>query len=74
MNDNWTRIKLLDMLKAPGLGRNKPILGKAIITGDGVEIDKVLFEDIDVEFLSVDRKETILAQIDGFVKSLAVAI
>ena len=62
------------MLKAPGLGRNKPILGKAIIVADGEEIDPALYEDIDVEFLYQDRKESVLHQIDAFVKNLAVAI
>ena len=74
VNDNWTRIKLLDMLKAPGLGREKPILGKAIISGDGVELDKSYFEGLDVEFLSVDKKEPIGSQIDTLVKNLAVAL
>jgi len=31
-NDHWVRMKALDLLKAPGFGRKKPILGKAIVT------------------------------------------
>jgi hypothetical protein len=35
VNDQWVRMKLLDLLKAPGFGRNKPILGKALMgSGD----------------------------------------
>lgn len=32
VNDQWVRMKVLDLLKAPGFGRNKPIIGKAILT------------------------------------------
>ena len=74
VNDNWTRIKLLDMLKAPGLGRQKPILGKAIVVGSGVEVDKTNFEGLDVEYLGVDKKEPIGDQIDSLIKNLAVSI
>ena len=34
-NDHWVRMKALDLLKAPGFGRKKPILGKAIVTTSG---------------------------------------
>lgn len=39
VNDNWVRMKLLDLLKAPGFGRNKPILGRAIISDTADNID-----------------------------------
>ncbi|MDX1627147.1 MAG: DUF4062 domain-containing protein [Fulvivirga sp.] len=32
VNDQWVRMKLLDLLKAPGFGRKKPIKGKAIMS------------------------------------------
>jgi hypothetical protein len=32
VNDQWVRMKVLDLLKAPGFGRKKPIRGKAIIS------------------------------------------
>lgn len=31
VNDQWVRMKVLDLLKAPGFGRKKPIKGKAIV-------------------------------------------
>lgn len=34
VNDQWVRMKVLDLLKAPGFGRKKPIQGKAIV-GNG---------------------------------------
>jgi hypothetical protein len=35
VNDHWVRMKALDLMKAPGFGRKKPILGKAIVTPSG---------------------------------------
>ncbi len=31
VNDQWVRMKLLDLLKAPGFGRRKPILNKGVL-------------------------------------------
>jgi hypothetical protein len=31
VNEQWVRMKVLDLMKAPGFGRKKPITGKAII-------------------------------------------
>ena len=70
VNDNWVRMKLLDLLKAPGLGRSKPILGKAVIGGIGIEMNKELYEDFDLDIMSVDRKEPLSSQLDTFVKGL----
>jgi len=33
VNDQWVRMKLLDLMKAPGFGRTKPILNKGVIIG-----------------------------------------
>lgn len=34
MNDQWVRMKVLDVLKAPGFGRKKPVRAKAVICRD----------------------------------------
>lgn len=34
-NEQWVRMKAMDLLKAPGFGRKKPIIGKAIISEPG---------------------------------------
>jgi hypothetical protein len=34
MNDQWVRMKVLDVLKAPGFGRKKPIRAKAVVCSD----------------------------------------
>jgi hypothetical protein len=39
VNDQWVRMKVLDLLKAPGFGRKKPILGKAIIGSESTSVD-----------------------------------
>ncbi|MFT4735030.1 MAG: hypothetical protein ACI9K1_001988, partial [Arcticibacterium sp.] len=32
VNDQWVHMKLLDLLKAPGFGRNQPILGRLMLS------------------------------------------
>jgi len=40
VNDQWVRMKILDLLKAPGFGRNKPIQGKALVGTGNIETYK----------------------------------
>jgi hypothetical protein len=35
VNEQWVRMKVLDLLKAPGFGRKKPIKGKSIFAANG---------------------------------------
>ncbi len=70
VNDNWVRMKLLDLVKAPGLGRSKPVLGKAIVGGIGVDMNSKMYQDFDLEVLSMDRKEPLANQLDKFIKGL----
>ncbi len=39
VNDQWVRMKVLDLLKAPGFGRKKPIQGKALVAPENVNLD-----------------------------------
>jgi hypothetical protein len=43
VNDQWVRMKALDLLKAPGFGRKKPIIAKAILTAPGSTMSKDVF-------------------------------
>lgn len=43
-DEQWLRMKALDVLKAPGYGRTKPILEKVIFTQKDTRIDKVFYE------------------------------
>lgn len=74
VNTNWVRMKLLDLLKAPGLGRVKPIVGKAIIAGQGIELSKENYEDYEVNLIpSIGKKlneEAILEFIKGLNKAI----
>ncbi len=74
VNDNWVRMKLLDLLKAPGLGRRKPILGKAVIGGMGIDMNKELYADFDIEVLSIDKKEPLSKHLEKFISGLNKAI
>ncbi|HHP7242338.1 MAG TPA: DUF4062 domain-containing protein [Cyclobacteriaceae bacterium] len=38
-NENWIKIKLLDLLKAPGFGRNKPMKAKALLIDNQRDLD-----------------------------------
>lgn len=56
VNDQWVRMKMLDILKAPGFGRNKPVLGKAIVTAPGGNINKDSFFSNEVEIITGEEK------------------
>ena len=56
VNDQWVQMKVLDILKAPGFGRNKPILGKAIVGAPGELINKDTFKSNEVEIISGESK------------------
>lgn len=43
--DQWVRIKALDLTKAPGFGRKKPIVAKAILTTPGELSHREIFKD-----------------------------
>ncbi len=53
VNDQWVRMKVLDLLKAPGLGRSKPIKGKAVIT-TGASINLEAFKNHNIRILETD--------------------
>lgn len=55
VNDQWVRMKVLDLLKAPGFGRNKPIQGKAIVS----EMPLDLYKSQDVTLISGDSNKSI---------------
>lgn len=74
VNTNWVRMKLLDLLKAPGLGRVKPIVGKAIIAGHDVELNKDNFKDYEVELIQSNGKISSEEAITEFIKGLNKAI
>lgn len=59
VNDQWVRMKVLDLLKAPGFGRKKPILGKAIVTPQGNTQGLDGFKNQNLTLISGDQDKSI---------------
>jgi len=59
VNDQWVRMKVLDLLKAPGFGRKKPIQGKAIVTPEGSSSKLEGFKSQDLTLISGDQNKSI---------------
>ncbi len=55
VNDQWVRMKVLDLLKAPGFGRKKPILGKAIMSSTTSSADLETFKGQNMTVISGDQ-------------------
>lgn len=55
VNDQWVRMKVLDLLKAPGFGRSKPIQGKAIVSEASLD----LYKNQNVTLISGDRNKSV---------------
>lgn len=54
VNEQWVRMKALDLLKAPGFGRKKPILGKAIVTTPGSTMNTESFKSQNLRVIESD--------------------
>ena len=59
VNDQWVRMKVLDLLKAPGFGRKKPILGKAIITSSANSVELEGFKNQNLTLISGDQNKSL---------------
>jgi hypothetical protein len=57
VNDQWVRMKVLDLLKAPGFGRKKPIQGKAIVAAGTTSLDN--FKNQNMTLISGDTKKSL---------------
>lgn len=54
VNEQWVRMKALDLLKAPGFGRKKPIIGKAILTAPGSTMNVESFKSQNLRVIESD--------------------
>ncbi|MBC8112262.1 MAG: DUF4062 domain-containing protein [Verrucomicrobia bacterium] len=67
VSEQWVKMKILDLLKAPGYGRKKPIFAKALIAGRGAK-NYDFAESFDVEIIdntldfSSDDLDLVLSQ------------
>ncbi len=57
VNDQWVRMKVLDLLKAPGFGRKKPILGKAIMSSNSSNTDIETFKNQNMTVIAGDENK-----------------
>ena len=57
VNDQWVRMKALDLLKAPGFGRKKPILGKAIVSSSSNTTELETFKSQNMTVISGDQNK-----------------
>ena len=58
VNEQWVRMKALDLLKAPGFGRKKPIIGKAILTAPGSTMNVESFRSQNLQVIESDPNRT----------------
>ena len=65
VNDQWVRMKVLDLLKAPGFGRKKPIQGKALLASENVNIDN--YKNQNLTLISGERNRS-LETLKNFLK------
>jgi hypothetical protein len=59
VNEQWVRMKALDLLKAPGFGRKKPIIGKAIVTAPGSKMNLDSYKSQNVRVIEGDPQRSI---------------
>jgi len=69
VNDQWVRMKLLDLLKAPGFGRRKPVKGKAIISNKDKSIDLSAYQNHNITVINGDSK-TAMDSLKSFLEEL----
>lgn len=70
VNDQWVRMKLLDLLKAPGFGRIKPILNKGVLIGKHSKGDfEKLNDDKHVEIIHESGNKPPVNDIQKFLQT-----
>lgn len=67
VNEQWVRMKALDLLKAPGFGRKKPIIAKAILTTPGSGVNVESFRTQNLRVIEGDRERS-LESLKSFLK------
>lgn len=57
VNDQWVRMKVLDLLKAPGFGRKKPIKGKVVFTTPETKLNLDAFKSQNIKVVQPDPRD-----------------
>jgi len=58
-NEQWVRMKAMDLLKAPGFGRKKPIVAKAIVSDAGSLTNTDVLERQNLRLIEGDSQQTL---------------
>lgn len=66
---DWTNMKIMDILKSPGLGRGKRILGKAVFTSEQ-KMNSLPMRGRGFEMVSIDLG-SVKSQLDEFLHNLS---
>ncbi|HKZ36730.1 MAG TPA: hypothetical protein VJ184_03700 [Chryseolinea sp.] len=68
-NDAWVRMKALDLLKASGFGRKKPIIAKAILASSGSIANREIFKGQNLRVIEGDYHNS-LESLKSFLQEL----
>jgi hypothetical protein len=68
VNEQWVHMKLLDLLKAPGFGRNKPILGKLLLSSQPKDELAALGEKYQINVADINDIKTVEKFLDQLEK------
>lgn len=69
VNLQWVRMKVMDLLKAAGFGREKPILGKVIVSTQKPELSKSEFTE-DIQLIDGAKKQAMDKNIKSFIEDM----
>ena len=59
VNEQWVRMKALDILKAPGFGRKKPIVGKALLTAPDSKMNVEDFKNQNLRVIAGESERSL---------------
>lgn len=70
VNEQWARMKILDLLKAPGFGRKKPIVGKALILQEGSQANVDVFKGQEIQIMEGNQQK-VTSQLQTYLKEFS---
>lgn len=59
VNEQWVRMKVLDLLKAPGFGRKKPIIGRAILKDPGAHLNLDAYKSQNLRVIETEGSKAV---------------
>lgn len=74
VNDQWVNMKALDLLKAPGFGRQKPILKKAILSFQDNRSKLEIYKNQDFTIIDGRSKDKLESEIKTLIEDIKEAV